>query len=119
MEESGTIKYAKRLLKPIFALDSFQSRIGQVYRFSKFTNLTPFRLIMENVVEVGLAVVRGDLKLSTSIQQISRSIVVQLKALFRHDSPNRKSLVKMSRSNIRDDDGLDYMMAILRYTRSS
>ena len=119
MEESGTIKYAKRLLKPIFALDSFQSRIGQVYRFSKFTNLTPFRLIMENVVEVGLAVVRGDLKLSTSIQQISRSIVIQLKALFRHDSPNRKSLVKMSRSNIRDDDGLDYMMAILRYTRSS
>ena len=119
MEESGTIKYAKRLSRPIFALDSFQSRLGQIYRFSKFTNLTPFRLLRESVIENCLAVIRRDMKLNASIRQIFRSIEVQLRALFGRNSPNKKSLAKMSSSNIRDEDGLDYLIAILKYMVSS
>jgi hypothetical protein len=115
MEESGAIKYAKRLSKPIFALDSFQSRIGQVYRFSKFTNLTPFRLLRENIIEASLAVNRKEQKLLVSIEQIALSFFVQLKALFKHDSPDKKSLVKMYGSNVRDEDGLDYLSEILKY----
>ena len=115
MEESGTIKYAKRLAKPIFALDSYQARIGQVYRFSKFTNLTPFRLLRDNIIEASLAVNRKEQKLLVSIQQIALSFFVQLKALFKHDSPDKKSLVKMYGSNVRDEDGLDYLSEILKY----
>lgn len=114
MEQSGTINYAKRLCKPIFALDSFQSRIGQVFRFSKFTNLTPFRLIFENVVEEGLSVFRGKNELSKSLLHISRVFASQLKALLKHDSPNINSFMTMSSEDIRDEDGLNYIIEILK-----
>ena len=115
MEESGTIKYAKRLSKPIFALDSFQSRIGQVYRFSKFTNLTPFRIAKESIIEESIIFLRERKLLGKSIRMIARTLLTQITVQFFGSSPNIDKLKEMSANTIRDEDGIDYLLALLEY----
>ncbi len=113
MEESGTIKYAKRLSKPIFALDSYQARIGQVRRFSKFTNLTPFRIIKDTVTEGVLSFFRGQLRFGKLVTVIASIFVRQIKVVLYGESPNTKNLKEMQTFVMRDDDGLDYLIAII------
>jgi len=116
-EESGTIKYAKRLLKPIFALDSYQARIGQVRRFSKFTRMTPLSLFWEAVIEEGLSVMRGKKNLRQSLDAIFLSLTSQSKAFMVGDIPSKGVLEKMKSGGIRDEDGLDYIVSIILGTK--
>ena len=117
MEESGTIKYAKRLAKPIFALDSYQARIGQVRRFSKFTSLTPFRIIKDGVIEEVLSFSRGQQRFGKLVNVIACIFVRQIKVVFHGESPHTRNLKEMQTTVIRDDDGLDYLVAIMSKER--
>ena len=113
LEESGAIKYAKRLSKPIFALDSYQARIGQVKRFSKFTNLTPIRVFKDSLIEALLSYFRGELGFAKLVKSIATIFVKQIKVILHGDYPNAESLKEMQTELFRDEDGLDYLMAIL------
>lgn len=113
MEESGTMKYAKRLNRPIFALDSFQSRIGQVYRFKKFNKWTPLSVFKDSLVESGLALLRRNKTLMEIIEEIFNSIVVFIDQLFVGKSPTIKDLLSLDAKEIRDDDGIDYLINIM------
>lgn len=113
MEESGTIKYAKRLNRPIFALDSFQSRIGQVYRFKKFTRSSPFNVFKDSLVESGLALLRRNKALKEILGEIFDSTVVFFDELFSGKTPTIKDLLSLNAKEIRDDDGIEYLINIM------
>lgn len=113
MEQSGTMTYAKRLSRPIFALDSFQSRIGQVYRYKKFTGLTPLLLLRDDLVEMIFELLNGRLSIPEFIKIFATSLVKNMQCIFSKDKPTLDDLLKMKASNIRDEDGFEYIVSLM------
>ncbi len=114
MEESGTIKYAKRLSKPIFALDSYQARIGQVTRFSKFTNLTPLRIFKDTVIRNLLEITRGEGDFITFLLESIRNFIINIKLLLHSTRPTLRELRNIDNKRVMDDDGLEYLYSMLK-----
>lgn len=113
LEESGTMKYAKRLNRPVFALDSFQSRVSQVYRYRRFTRSSPFRILMDSLTESVLDFKRGRSRLGDVAEEFIHSVLDFLGRSFTFNFPTRKTLLSLNDRYIRDEDGLDYLVKIL------
>ena len=114
LEQSGTINYAKKFGKPVFALDSFQAKIGQVYRFKKFTFLTPFRAMRDNLVEATLNYLIRKRNISRFLNYLEESCIVFLTSLLSAKKPTVKELNKLDFHEIRDEDGLDYLISLIK-----
>ena len=114
LEQSGTINYAKKFGKPVFALDSFQAKIGQVYRFKKFTFLTPFRAMRDDLVEATLNYLIRKRNISRFLNYLEESCIVFLTSLLSAKKPTVKELNKLDFHEIRDEDGLDYLISLIK-----
>lgn len=115
MEQSGTISYAKRFSRPIFALDSLQSRIGQIYRYPKFTNLTPLWIFRDSLVESVVSYRRERKRLNRLISEVSKGATTAFGAMFSRRIPSIGNINELDFREIRDEDGIEYLLHILAY----
>lgn len=109
IEESGTMKYAKRLNRPIFALDSYQAKIGQIYRFKKFVWSTPFRIFIDSMTEYGLSLLRNKIKIDKAAGRMFCAFVDFLDQLLLSRSPSAVKIMNLKANHIRDEDGFEYL----------
>ena len=109
IEESGTMKYAKRLNRPIFALDSYQAKIGQIYRFKKFVWSTPFRIFIDSMTEYGLSLLRNKIKIDKAAGRMFCAFVDFLDQLLLSRSPSMMKIDNIKANQIRDEDGFEYL----------
>ena len=114
LEESGTIKYAKRLNRPIFALDSFQSRLGQVYRFKKFSKETPFLVFRDSLTEATVSFLRKRINYKQFVLGVGESFLTFLDHLVFGSAPGMEIINSMKADDIMDDDGFEYLRCLLK-----
>ena len=114
LEESGTIKYAKRLNRPIFALDSFQARLGQVYRFKKFSKKTPFLVFRDSLTEVTFAFLRKRINYKQLVLGTVESFLTFLDQLIFGGAPGMEIITSMKADDMMDDDGFEYLRCLLK-----
>lgn len=114
LEESGTIKYAKRLNRPIFALDSYQAKQGQVYIFKKFSKTTPFYVFKDSMTEAALNFLRRRISYKESISEILESFIILVDQLIFGKIPTLDEIKSLKAEDIMDDDGFEYLTRILK-----
>ena len=101
---AGTMTFAKRLSKPIVALDSFQARQAQVIRVDCFVRTQELK---ESLSELWNSVVhfRG-LALRIRLGQVMVALTGR--------TVTRSFLIKCSKELSRDEDGMEYLESIMQ-----
>lgn len=113
---SGTMKLGKRFNRPIVATDTLLSKEAQVVRVMKFTNSLSFlfRFVYNELRgEAYYYYHRRDFSLGTiytSIKLLSSRFI-----RFIASKPlTREQLMRISDRNTRDEDGLEYLVKVMR-----
>ena len=104
LQHSGVMTMAKRFSRPIVAIDSFQARQAQVVRVKSFTK--PGALA-DSVRSFGAALLHRRFELGRLLWDTA--------GIISQESISREFLERHSRDLSRDEDGFEYMKAILEH----
>lgn len=101
---SGVMTFAKRLHKPIVALDSFQARQAQVTRVNSFSRKEEF---ITGILGMAKSILALDTRL---LLQYMRNVINSML----YPSLTKKSLIELRNELTRDEDGLPYLVKVIR-----
>ncbi|HZW58562.1 MAG TPA: methyltransferase domain-containing protein [Nitrososphaerales archaeon] len=105
---SGTMTFAKRLSRPIVAIDSFQAKQAQVIRVSTFSRVRDLSRILREITSAARR--RKSLNL--------RRKLTELKSSFGGRPLSYQMLKECSGELSRDEDGLEYLYKIIEHANS-
>lgn len=114
-DASGTMTFSKRARKPIIGIDGFQARQSQVFKFpfldSRIKTMVNEAFLFLNYLRIG----------GTRPGGILFMLIDEARKLIRIAS--RKPLLKSDlysiRDEVRDEDGLEYIMATIKMVENS
>ena len=113
MDSSGTMQFAKRIGKPIVAIDSYQSRQAQVSRVNYFTGR--LHSMKEEAKTAAMNLMQHKRRKQPLLKFLSElTLFVRAVAGIIVSLPVNVSFFENLRDVPRDEDGLDYLITLIR-----